>query len=241
MNKFFQFHNDYGHETNECNHLKEEIEFLIRQNNAHLKRFGLPQKIVFDNGIQFYSHLFTDFCARHDIKKSFSAVSHPQSNGQVEAVNKILKDTLKKRLEKAKRNWPEKIPEVPWSYKTTKRTTTRDTPFALTYGYEAMLPVEVTPPYHRRTTYDQDCNHQLLVESLDQTEERREKSNIRLAAHQEKVARYFNSRVKEQKFDMGDLVLRRVFPETRDASAGVLGPSLEGPYKFMEIVLPGMY
>ncbi|XP_062075460.1 uncharacterized protein LOC133779522 [Humulus lupulus] len=41
MTKFCRFHNDYGHETNECNHLKEEIEFLIRQNNAHLKRYVL--------------------------------------------------------------------------------------------------------------------------------------------------------------------------------------------------------
>ena len=27
--KFYRFHNDYGHDTNECNHLKDEIEFLI--------------------------------------------------------------------------------------------------------------------------------------------------------------------------------------------------------------------
>ncbi|XP_062080704.1 uncharacterized protein LOC133785490 [Humulus lupulus] len=39
MTKFCRFHNDYGHETNECNHLKEKIEFLIRQNNAHLKSY----------------------------------------------------------------------------------------------------------------------------------------------------------------------------------------------------------
>ncbi|XP_062104034.1 uncharacterized protein LOC133815183 [Humulus lupulus] len=37
MTKLCWFHNDYSHETNECNHLKEEIEILIRQNNAHLK------------------------------------------------------------------------------------------------------------------------------------------------------------------------------------------------------------
>ncbi|XP_062113032.1 uncharacterized protein LOC133824174 [Humulus lupulus] len=30
INKFFRFHNDYSHEINECNHLKEEIQFLIR-------------------------------------------------------------------------------------------------------------------------------------------------------------------------------------------------------------------
>ncbi|XP_062111567.1 uncharacterized protein LOC133823020 [Humulus lupulus] len=42
MTKFCQFHNDYGHETNEYNHLKEEIEFLIRQNNVHVKRYIWP-------------------------------------------------------------------------------------------------------------------------------------------------------------------------------------------------------
>ncbi|XP_062075507.1 uncharacterized protein LOC133779575 [Humulus lupulus] len=40
MIKFCRFHNDYGHKTNECNHLKEEIEFIIRQNSAHLKSVG---------------------------------------------------------------------------------------------------------------------------------------------------------------------------------------------------------
>ncbi|XP_062103919.1 uncharacterized protein LOC133815048 [Humulus lupulus] len=172
-----------------------------------------PTKIVSDNGIQFDSQLFIDFCTRHGITKSFSAVSHPQANGQVEAVNKTLKDTLKKHLEEAKKNWPERLPEVLWSYKTTERTTTGDTPFALIYGCEAMMPVEVTPQSHRRTAYDQDGNHKLLAESLDQIEERRKKSNIRLAAHQQKFAQYFNSRDKERKFDIGDLVLRRIFPE----------------------------
>ncbi|XP_062116009.1 uncharacterized protein LOC133830107 [Humulus lupulus] len=148
-----------------------------------LLRFGLPQKIVSDNGTQFDSQLFTDFCTEHSITKSFSAVLHPQADRQVESVNKILKYILKKCLELAKRNWPERLPKVLWSYRTTERTTIGDTPFALTYGYDAMLPIEMTSPSHRHIVYNQVRNHQLMANSLDQIEERREKSNICLASH----------------------------------------------------------
>ena len=75
---------------------KKVLDFVVKNS---ICRFGLPAKIVSDNGTQFDSDVFTDFCARHGIQKSFSAIAHPQANRQVEAVNKTLKDTLKKRLE----------------------------------------------------------------------------------------------------------------------------------------------
>ena len=105
--------------------------------------------------------------------------------------------------------------------------------------YEAMLPVEINPPLHRRSSYSQEENHQLLVESLDSMEETREKANLRIAAYQQKVARYFNSRVKDRKFQVGDLVLRKVF--IRDPAAGVLGPNWEGPYQIEQVLPPGTY
>ena len=86
---------------------KKVLDFVIKK---IICRYGLPRKIVSDNGTQFDSDLFTDFCGRHGIIKSFSSVAHPQENGQVEAVNKMLKDTLKKRLEEAKGAWPEQLP-----------------------------------------------------------------------------------------------------------------------------------
>ncbi|XP_060967481.1 uncharacterized protein LOC133035576 [Cannabis sativa] len=39
MTKFCQFHGDYGHDTNECYNLKREIEYLIKKNNPHLKKY----------------------------------------------------------------------------------------------------------------------------------------------------------------------------------------------------------
>ena len=119
-------------------------------------------------------------------------MAHPQANGQVEAVNKTLKDTLKKKLKDAKGNWPEELPEVLWLYRTTEKIATGQTSFSMPYGYEAMLPVELEPPSHRRLTYDQGTNHILLAESLDEIEEKRATANLKLVVHQQKVARYFN-------------------------------------------------
>ena len=124
---------------------KKALDFVVK---SIIYRYELPQKIVSDNGLQFDSELFTEFCQSHDIIKSFSSVAHPQKNGQVEAVNKTLKSTLKKRLEQAKGAWPEELPKALWSYRTTARTTTGHSPFLMAYGFKSMIPIEATVPTH---------------------------------------------------------------------------------------------
>lgn len=87
-------------------------------------------------------------------------MAHPQANGQVEAINKIIKSTIKKRLTKAKGNWVDELPLALWAYMTTHKTTTGHTPFTLAYGSEAMIPVELEFPSHRRQNFDQKQNEQ---------------------------------------------------------------------------------
>ena len=43
--------------------------------------------------------------------------------------------------------------------------------------------------------------------------------------YQQKMAEYFNQRVKLRKFNIGDLVLRKVTPTTNDPTQGELGPT----------------
>ncbi|XP_074342025.1 uncharacterized protein LOC141679423 [Apium graveolens] len=77
--------------------------------------------LVSDNGKQFDSKEMWEFCEQLRIHKSFSAVCHPQSNGQTKAVNKIIKHTLKAKLEEKKGTWPEELTQALWSYNTTPR------------------------------------------------------------------------------------------------------------------------
>ena len=85
----------------------------------------------------------------------------PQDNGQVEAINKTIKHNLKTKLEDLIGKWVDKLPEMLWAYRTTTNTLTGETPFLLSYGYEAMVPVEIEMSLLRRENYDQDQNNLL--------------------------------------------------------------------------------
>ncbi|XP_063942182.1 uncharacterized protein LOC135149932 [Daucus carota subsp. sativus] len=111
------------------------VDFVYR---AIVCRYGVPYKLISDNGKQFDSNEMMNFFENLGIKKGFSAVCHPQSNGQTEAVNKIIKHTLKAKLEEKKGCWPEELPMVLWSYNTTPSFHG----FGLTVALQGLKPIE---------------------------------------------------------------------------------------------------
>ena len=63
-----------------------------------IHRFGLPNSIITDLGTTFTSHHFWDFYEDRCISVKYVSVAHPRANGQVERVNDMIIDALKKRL-----------------------------------------------------------------------------------------------------------------------------------------------
>ena len=61
----------------------------------------------------------------------FTSVARPQANGQVEPVNKTITHNLKMKLEDLKGRWADELPEVLWAYRTSARSTTRETLLSL--------------------------------------------------------------------------------------------------------------
>ena len=77
---------------------------------------------------------------------------------------------FKKRLNDAKGKWIEELPHVLWTYQTTPRKSTRETPFFMTYGTEAVIPLENGFPMMRTSMLTLDGNDELLKKSLDLVE-----------------------------------------------------------------------
>ncbi|XP_031256096.1 uncharacterized protein LOC116114080 [Pistacia vera] len=119
------------------------------------------------------------------IKKSFATIYRPQANCQVEAVNKVIKQTIKKKLDALKERWANELPEALWSYITTVKSSIGETPFSLLYGCEAMAPVEVGISSFRMEVFDDEANQDLCRLRLDIVKELRAKSQLRLALYQQ--------------------------------------------------------
>ena len=147
-------------------------------------RFGVPHTLILDNDLQFDSKAFRRYCCELGITNRYSTPTYPQGNGQAEAVNKVIVNKLKKRLDDAKGRWVE---EVLWAYRTIPRKSTGETPFSMTYGAEAVILLETGFSTLKTNSFSMSGNNELLEKSLDLIEERRENAMVQLANYQHKL------------------------------------------------------
>ncbi|XP_074299806.1 uncharacterized protein LOC141630974 [Silene latifolia] len=175
------------------------------------------------------------------VKKCKESQRHAPSNGQVESNNKIVISNVKRRLEEIGANCADELPFVLWSDRTTAKVATSQTPFSLVYGAEAVILSEVQIPTHRYANATKERNQVEMASSLDPIDELRTGAQIRMAAYKQTAARSYNKNVRLRILQVGDLVLRKVFPNTKNQSAGKFAYNWEGPYHIEGIVGNGAY
>jgi transposase InsO family protein len=124
--------------------------------------FGVPNSIVTDNGSNFTSQEFKDYCEGVGIKLQFASIAHTQTNCQAKKANGLMCNGIKMRLlaplEKARRFWVDELPSVLWSFRTTPNAATQETHFFLVHGVEAILSIEIEHNSHRVMEYDEEAS-----------------------------------------------------------------------------------
>jgi transposase InsO family protein len=124
-------------------------------------RFGVPSRIITNNGTQFTSRVFQEYCEGIGTRLCFASVAHPRSNGQVERANAEILRGLKTRtydcLKKHGANWVSELLSVLRGNRTTPSRATGETPFFLVYGAEACLPPEIIMGSPRAQSFDESA------------------------------------------------------------------------------------
>jgi hypothetical protein len=107
------------------------------------------------------------------------------------------------------RNWHKELPSVLWVIQTNINRATRDTPFNLVYGADAVLPPEIYLKSVRVAHFN--AEDQTKARELD-SNLLEEKCNTTLAnvrKHQESLKRYYNKSVVQRELDIRYLVLKK--------------------------------
>eukprot|EP00253_Pinus_taeda_P012947 PITA_12947 len=195
--------------------------------NHVVSRFGVPQAIVTNHGSHFRNHMMVELASKLGLSDDISTPYYLQANGQVEAINKVLKCMLQRIIRVHKRDWHLILYSTLWQY----RTSLRFTPFQLVYNLEAILPVQceisslkLTVDLLPGTSKEEACFLELI--HLDETHHDEASTN---EAHKKRVKAQFDKNVKPRIFSEGDLVL--LYDQESDKlGAGKFKSLWMGPY-----------
>lgn len=105
--------------------------------------FGLPRVVQTDNGTNFKSDVFEQFCKEHGITHKVSSPYHPQSQGVIERFHLTLKQMLKTSCESSHTFWDENLPYVLFAAREGLQSSLGCSPFELVFGHKVRGPLQM--------------------------------------------------------------------------------------------------
>ena len=167
--------------------------------------FGVPGRLISDQGRNFESTLIAELCKILDVEKVRTSPYHPQGNGQVERANQTIIRMLKKLTAKEKERWHLHLPSVTHAYNCTRSAVTGFSPYYLMFGTRPRIPVDVFFPTARAGVKEK--NYTRYVKQL--RSHLREAFDAAAAANANEAGRqkrYYDSKIRGVVLEEGDVV-----------------------------------
>ena len=110
--------------------------------NKFIVHYGLPEKILTDQGQNFESNLLKALCEIAQVKKIRTSGYHPQTNGQCLHFNATLMNMLGTLPEKPKSALREQVHTLVHA-NCTRNNATGFSPYYLMFGRKPCLPMDI--------------------------------------------------------------------------------------------------
>ena len=203
--------------------------------------FGLPERLITDNGPNFRSRLLAEMCRLIRTAHLFTTPYHPQFDGLCERFNRTLASMLRGFVGQHQRDWDKYLPYIMHAYRAAPQESTGETPFFLMFGRPSRSPLDLWLEPTRLDFPDaaQEVGRtkpQAVVRmhtAFQTVQTRLQEAHERQKKHHDKVS-------KERNFQVGDEVLlldeRVVEGQTKK-----LHPPWKPGYRVIEVVGPLNY
>lgn len=167
-------------------------------------RFGCPRSILSDRGQNFCSKLIQELCKYFNITRVLTSSYHPQTNSQVERMNKVIVQALKIYCDQNQENWPDLLPSIMLAYRASPNLSTSLSPFFMLFGRQMQIPIDtalIPADQHLQPNVQAHLqkimhNHQLASEIAQEN----------LAQAQAKYKKQYDKKTADRRFDVGQSV-----------------------------------
>jgi hypothetical protein len=136
------------------------------------------------------------------------------------------------------KNWHKELPSVLWVLRTNINRATRDTPFSLVYGAEAVLPPEIYLESTRVAHFNLEDQAKARELDINLLEEGRNTALSNVHKYQAALKRYYNKSVVQKELHIGDLVSKK---DIRTKDKHTFSNPWEGPFIVVDAVTPVAY
>ena len=120
---------------------KKSAEMIVKTYMNHVYSiFRGSSWMLTDNGSEFKNNIFNEVCAKLGIKRVYSPVYTPQSNGKLEGFHHFFKACISKHICGNQLEWDEIVPLATTAYNFFPCQSSRESPFVLMFGRDPITP-----------------------------------------------------------------------------------------------------
>ena len=201
VDRFFEMaHFIPCNKTNDVSHV---AKLFFRKVKLH----GLPSTIVFDKDVKFVNYFWKTLWKLFDTTLKFSSAFHPQTDGQIEVVNRSLGDMLRCLVGVKQDIWDLILSTAEFTYNNSVNCSTDKSPFQIVNSYSPHTPIDLVPLPPHMCVFEPIENFAKHIHDLH-VEIRRK---ISLSNEVYKLGADVHRRSKE--FNVGEYVMVCIRPE----------------------------
>lgn len=207
--------------------------------NEFFSRFGYPFQVYLDQGRNFESALFRELCSLLHIHKARTTPYRPSSNGQVGRFNRSLIAAVRCFVGKNQKAWDTYLPQLAGAIRACVNRSSGYSPNRLMLGREVNQPVDLIFKQPATEVVQHNVN-QYVKNLADALGEAHELARENPKTSHQTMKQYYDLRVRECQYNVGDLVYR-LDTATIKGKSRKLSPVWRGAGVIIDKITPYLY